>query len=183
MNFHGSKSVSALAYSQNPILANFLATRGRRVTGPWFQPLWARYNERQARDTLIVTMHSKQRKVLVAGTALVALMLLFPPWDYFDPDSSARSNAGYHFFLTPPPPRPAKEIFGQPRFPHNVPVKLSDLTLIIQLLIVIPTTLGLAFLLEARRYVITSIIGIMFLLVPVSIVAFILWVVISEWLR
>jgi hypothetical protein len=128
-------------------------------------------------------MHSKQAQVLVAGTALIALMLLFPSWDYVDPDTSARSSAGHHFVLTPPKPRPAQEIFGPPRFPHNVKVQLNKLDLIIQLLIVIPTTLGLAFLLAARRYVITTILGIAFLLVPVGIIAFILWLVISGWLR
>jgi hypothetical protein len=52
-------------------------------------------------------MNSRQQVVLALGAALVALMLLFPPWDNFDPDSSGRSPAGYHFFLKPPKPRTA----------------------------------------------------------------------------
>jgi hypothetical protein len=114
---------------------------------------------------------------------LVALMLLFPPWDYVDPDTSARSSAGYHFVLTPPQPRPAKEVFGPPRFPHQVHVQSSTLRLIVQLLIVIPSTIGLAFLLEPRRYVITTLVGVGFLLIPLGIVSFMFWIVISEWLR
>ncbi len=120
--------------------------------------------------------------MLLIGAASVALMLLFPPWEYFDTDTSARSSAGYHFFLTPPKPRPAQEVFDRPRFPHNVHVLLSEWRLIIQLSFVIPITLGLAFLLEARRSFITIAVGILFLLVPAGILGLILWVVISEYL-
>src|SRR6267154_982787 len=54
---------------------------------------------------------------------LVALIFLFPPWDYFDPDTSGRTSAGYHFFLTPPESKSATEIFGQPRYPHMTRVR------------------------------------------------------------
>src|SRR5260370_29302797 len=47
-------------------------------------------------------MNPKQKKVLLIGSVAVAVIILFPPWDYFDSDTSARSPAGYHFFLTPP---------------------------------------------------------------------------------
>jgi hypothetical protein len=89
--------------------------------------------------------------MLIAGAALVALMLLFPPWDHFDRDSSGRQSAGYHFFLTPPQPKPAQEIFGNARFPHMTSIRLNDVRLILQLFITIPGWLGLLFLRESRR--------------------------------
>src|SRR5260221_14715718 len=105
-------------------------------------------------------MNSRQRSVLIAGAALVALMLLFPPWDYFDPDSSAKSRAGYHFFLTPPSPKTATFSY-KVRFPDIVRVRLDDLRLLIQLLITIPTTIGLVLLLGSKRSWITITLGIL----------------------
>jgi hypothetical protein len=58
-------------------------------------------------------MALRQKMVSLIGGSLVGLMLLFPPWDYFDPDTSGRQSAGFHFFLTPPQPRPAKELLGE----------------------------------------------------------------------
>src|SRR3979409_565965 len=105
-------------------------------------------------------VNSRQRRVLIAGTGLVALMLLFPPWDYFDPDSSGRSRAGYHFFLTRPNPKTATFTY-KVRFPDLVRVSLDDLRLLIQLLITIPTTIGLTLLLGGKRSVITITLGIL----------------------
>jgi hypothetical protein len=124
-------------------------------------------------------MNSRQKKVLLIGGALVSLMLLFPPWDYLDPDTSGRQSAGFHFFLTPPKPRSAEEVFGQARFPHMVHVRLSELQLIVQLLITIPTVVGLAFLFRSERSLVTVALRILCLLVPAFIVGFIIWVVVS----
>src|SRR6266404_8349871 len=127
-------------------------------------------------------MNSRQKKVLVAGAALVALMLLFPPWDYFDPDSSGKSRAGYHFFLTPPNPKTA--IFSyKVRFPDLIRVRLNKLRLLIQLLITIPTTIGLALLLGSKRSVITIILGILCLGFAAFVIGFIIWIDVSAWLE
>src|SRR5882672_376031 len=96
-------------------------------------------------------VNSRQRKVLIIGGVLVSLMLLFPPWDYFDSDTSARRPAGYHFFLIPPESKSAREIFGPPRFPHMTRVRVNTIRFILQLSITIPVWLGLAFLLESHH--------------------------------
>src|SRR5947208_14433014 len=95
-------------------------------------------------------MNSKQKKVLIIGAVVVLLMLLFPPWDYFDPDSSARIDAGYHFFLTPPVPKPAI-LRNVVRFPDIVRTEKNYFRLILQLLITVPTIIGLAFLFHSKR--------------------------------
>ena len=127
-------------------------------------------------------MNSRPKWVLLVGGMLVALMLLFPPWVYFDPDYSGRSPAGYHFFLTPPAPQRAT--FGYPvRFPEIVRVMTNDLRLMLQLLITIPTTLGLALLLRRKHSVITISIGIISLLFAMFVVGLIIWMVLSEGLE
>jgi hypothetical protein len=128
-------------------------------------------------------MNSRQKKVLFIGGGLVALMLLFPPWDYFDSDTSARRPAGYHFFLTPPEPKSAKEIFGPPRFPHMTRVRINTIRFILQLSITIPAWLGLAFLLESHRTVISLAVGIVFLIASALVGGFIVWLVVSEGLE
>src|SRR6267154_2498359 len=118
-------------------------TRGR------YSLLRAR-TSRPSNVSLVRSMRSAQGKVLLFGAILVALIFLFPPWDYFDPDTSGRASAGYHFLLTPPEPKSATEIFAQPRYPHMTRVRLSTIRFILQLLIAVPTWLGLAFVLESR---------------------------------
>ena len=119
----------------------------------------------------------------MVGSAFVALMLLFPPWDYLDPDTSGRRPAGYHFFLTPPEPRPVKEVFGPPRYPHMVRIRKNDIRLVLQLLITIPTAVGLAFLFRSKRSIVTTILGILCLLAAALIVGFAVWIVVSEGLE
>jgi hypothetical protein len=53
----------------------------------------------------------------------------------------------------------------------------------VQLLITIPTVVGLAFLFRGRRSVGTIALGILFLLVPAFILGFVIWVVVSEALQ
>jgi hypothetical protein len=124
-------------------------------------------------------MASNAKKILLVGGLTIALMILFPPWDYFDNDSSGRLEAGYHFFLTPPAPRPAKEIFGQARFPHLAEVKVDELRFILQLLFAIPATLGLAILFKAKRSIISVSLAVLLLGCAVSVLAFVAWIVIS----
>ena len=128
-------------------------------------------------------MRSAQGKVLLFGAILVALIFLFPPWDYFDPDASGRASAGYHFLLTPPEPKSATEIFAQPRYPHMTRVRLSTIRFILQLLIAVPTWLGLAFVLESRRTVVSMIAGILFLLAGALVMGFVIWLLVSERLE
>jgi hypothetical protein len=129
-------------------------------------------------------MKSKAKAVLLIGAALVALMLLFPPWNYFDNDTSGRLSAGYHFFLTPPEPRPVEEVFGEPpRFPHMASVLVNDFRLIIQLMIAIPTAVGLAFMFRGQRSRISTILGILFLLCAAFVAGVVVWLVVSEGLE
>jgi hypothetical protein len=132
-------------------------------------------------------MNSRQKKVLLIGGALVALTLLFPPWEYFDPDSSGRSDAGYHFFLTPPGPQTSNFKYGV-RFPEHVRTMRNSVRLILELVVTIPTVVGLALLLRSKRSVLTIALGILCLLVPAVIAGFMIWLMVSvkleygEWL-
>ncbi len=128
-------------------------------------------------------MRSKAKRVLLVGAGFVALMLLFPPWDYFDNDTSGRVSAGYHFFLTPPEPKSAKEVFGPPRYPHMVRVFVDDFRLIIQLLITIPTTVGLAMMFRRKRSILSTILRVLFLLCAALVAGFVVWIVVSERLE
>jgi hypothetical protein len=83
-------------------------------------------------------MNSMQKKVLLIGSALVAPMLLFPPWEYFDGDSSSEVHDGYHFLLTPPSRENIKNVFAPyvVRYPTVVQVRVDWIRLIIQFLAV-----------------------------------------------
>ena len=131
----------------------------------------------------LAPVNSRQNKVLIAGAGLVALMLLFPPWDHFDRDTSGRQSSGYHFFLTPPQPKPAQEVFGNARFPHMTSIRLNDLRFILQLLITIPGWLGLLFLLEIRRTKIGVVLGVILLLVSIFIFGCTIWLIVNEGLE
>lgn len=56
----------------------------------------------------------KQRKILIAGVALIALMALFPPWTYTFKYQSTYSEepAGYSFIADPPRPRATRRTDG-----------------------------------------------------------------------
>lgn len=125
-------------------------------------------------------MESAQRTILRIGALLIVLMLLFPPWDYFDPDTSGRTSAGYHFFLTPPEPKSAAEVFVRTRYPHLTRVRLNDIRFILQLLIAFPVWLGLALVLESHRTAISMIAGILFLLAGAFVAGLVIWFIVSE---
>jgi hypothetical protein len=128
-------------------------------------------------------LNSKQKKVLLFGIVVVALMILFPPWVYFDSDTSGRHSAGHHFFLAPPASKPSNEVFGPPRYPHMVLVRVNDFRLMLQLLITIPTFLGLMALLRSKSSVIGIGLGILFLGFALFVLAFIIWMVVDERLN
>jgi hypothetical protein len=127
-------------------------------------------------------MNSKQKEVLLVGTLLVLLMILFPPWGYFDIDSSGKSSAGYHFILTPPPLKSPQEMFGvsQMHVPNTMRVRIDDVRLIVQLLVTVPITLGLVPLLSNRCTFIKMGIGFLLIGFALFILGFILWLEISS---
>jgi hypothetical protein len=124
-------------------------------------------------------MKSKSVKILTVGTVLVILMLLFPPWNYFDPDTSGKRSAGYGFILTPPERRPAGEVFPHPRFPHNVYVRLNDVRLILQLAMVVPAILGFALAFRAKRSWLTIGVATILFSFTLLVLCFVIWLMIS----
>jgi len=128
-------------------------------------------------------LNSKSKEILIFGAVVVVLMLLFPPWDYFDPDTSARRSAGYHFLLRPPEPLPVKDVFGPPRYPHMVRVRKNDISLIFQLLITVSTALGLALLFRNNRSLTSIFLGIVFLVFAAFVIGFVIWIVVTEKLQ
>jgi hypothetical protein len=119
-----------------------------------------------ALKSLKLKMNRTQRNVLLIGILLILLMLIFPPWKYFDGNTSDHTSAGYHFFRTPPPLKSAEEIFGMSGWiaeRARISVHLDAIRLIAQLLIVAPITLGLLLLLKDRRETIAKIYGQTFL--------------------
>jgi hypothetical protein len=111
-------------------------------------------------------MNSRQ-KVLVSGSSLVALMLLFPPWEYFDGDSSMRKHDGYHFLLAPPSRDNIKKVFAPDniRYPQVVRIQVDQIRLAIQVLSTVFAALGLILALRSKRRVVTIAFGIMLLVI------------------
>ena len=82
-------------------------------------------------------MDRRRRNVWLTGAILSALMVLFPPWPYFDGNTSNQRSAGYHFFHSPPPVKSYEEMFGFPAddMPIQfVSVRLNVIRLIAQFL-------------------------------------------------
>jgi hypothetical protein len=48
--------------------------------------------------------------VIVGALGLWGLSELFPPWEYFDGNTSASRRAGYHFYKSPPPVKSQEEM-------------------------------------------------------------------------
>jgi hypothetical protein len=122
-------------------------------------------------------MNSRQKEVLLVGTLLVVLMILFPPWDYFDNDSSARSPAGYHFILAPPALKSVREMFGVPalRVSNQISVEVDILRLLFQLTVVIPITAGLLPLFADKRSLVKTALGLLLIGCGLSVLCFVLW--------
>ena len=62
-------------------------------------------------------------------------------------------------------------------------VRLDAFRFILQLLIAIPIWLGLAFVLESRRTVVSMIAGILFLLAGALVAGFVIWLIVSQRLE
>jgi len=124
-------------------------------------------------------MNSRQKKVLLSGAALVVLMIVFPPWEYFDSDSSMKIHDGYHFLLTPPPRENIKNVFAPylVRDPAVVRIRIDWIRLIIQFLAVFAGFPGLFLMLRSRRS--GWRIAVSVPLFAVSVLAFSLWVLLT----
>ena len=48
--------------------------------------------------------------MVVGALGLWGLSELFPPWEYFDGNTSASRRAGYHFYKSPPPGKSPAEM-------------------------------------------------------------------------
>ena len=126
-------------------------------------------------------MNPTQQRLSIVGGVAVALMLLFPPWIYFDNDSSARAPAGYHFFRSRPPLKTSREMFGhQVRFMSNVRVEVDDVRLLNQLVLTVPTFLGLTLLLRTKKSAPVVALGILLIACALVFLSFNLWFTIGE---
>jgi hypothetical protein len=87
------------------------------------------------------------------GGALVALMLLFPPWEYFDGDSSMRKHDGCHFPFAPPSRDNIRKVFAPDyiRYPQAVRIQVDQVRLLIQVLSTVFATFGLMLALRTGR--------------------------------
>jgi len=77
----------------------------------------------------------KPRDIKLASLLSVGLMILFPPWLYYDGYTSNQASAGYHFFLSSPAVTTYEEMFG---FSTDMPtqfvqVRLNFLRLLVQI--------------------------------------------------
>ncbi len=91
-------------------------------------------------------MGLKRRNLLLAGIIILVLMVVFPPWLYFDGNTSNQRSAGYHFFHSPPQVKSYEEMFGFPAddMPTQfVSVRLNVIRLMAQLLSLAFLVMGL----------------------------------------
>ena len=122
-------------------------------------------------------MNSRQKRVLIVGLVAAVLMLLFPPWNYFDPDMSAHPSAGYHFILAPPSLANAQSAFRyKVRFPNAIRREIDDILLISQFSIVTPAIAGLMLLFGRRRWI-SVILGILLLIAAATATYFYIWLI------
>lgn len=104
----------------------------------------------------MITLSKKQKLVLLFGMALFVLSALFPPWVYFDSDSSGHRHAGYHFFMNKPGLKSREEMLelypGAVYDPHSIAgedfrqhirVEKDFVTIILQILFLFFFTAGL----------------------------------------
>jgi hypothetical protein len=87
-----------------------------------------------------------RRNVWLTATVILVLTVLFPPWLYFDGNTSNQASAGYHFFRSPPPVKSYEEMFGfagddMPL--RAVSVRLNIIRLITQVLTLAFLVMGL----------------------------------------
>ena len=93
-----------------------------------------------------------RRKIFLTGFVVSTLMILFPPWLYFDGNTSNQRSAGYHFILDSPRVKTYEQMFGFAA--DNMPtqfvrVRLNYIRLITQFLTVSFVSMGLDLKLES----------------------------------
>jgi hypothetical protein len=83
----------------------------------------------------------KPQAILLVVVAVIALMILFPPWIYFDGNTSNQRSAGYHFLFSPPHVTTYEEMFGiagdEVFTIRAVRIYINKMRLVVQILIVI----------------------------------------------
>jgi hypothetical protein len=97
-------------------------------------------------------MNAKQRAVLILGIVLFTSSELFPPWLYVDDEFSMKRSAGYHFRFSPPAlksPAEMRKLF--PLSGRDIGVRLDNLRLYIQRIIITSLTIGLLLVWRERR--------------------------------
>ncbi|HEU4391405.1 MAG TPA: hypothetical protein VFV34_26635 [Blastocatellia bacterium] len=100
-------------------------------------------------------MNERQRNALLLAVALLVVMVLFPPWLYYDGNTSNQAFGGYHSIFTPPSVTTYLQMFGladdeiyTTRF---VRVQLNGVRLTVQVLTVAFFTVGLMLSFRRRR--------------------------------
>lgn len=97
----------------------------------------------------------KQRRIALIGVGVILLILLFPPWSYFDDNTSNQASAGYHFFLNRPKVTTYEKMFGMPDDDHLttrfVRVRFNFFRFITQLVFAVFLTIGLVLRLGGAR--------------------------------
>lgn len=82
-------------------------------------------------------MDRRRRNVWLTETILVAVMIVFPPWLYYDGYTSNQRSAGYHLLFCAPGLKSYEEMFafeGDDMPTQFVVVKLNVIRLITQIL-------------------------------------------------
>lgn len=108
---------------------------------------------------MTLSLNQKQKLVLVLGITLIALSEIFPPWVYFDSESSGHRHAGYHFFMNKPGLKSREEMLelypGVAYDPHSkadedflqhIRVEKDFVTIILQIFFLFFLTSGLLIL-------------------------------------
>lgn len=87
-----------------------------------------------------------RRNLWLTAISIAALMVAFPPWLYFDGNTSNQRSAGYHFLLSRPPVKSYQEMFGSVSDDMStefVRVRLNVIRLITQFLTILFLVMGI----------------------------------------
>jgi|SRR5918912_4287730 hypothetical protein len=129
-------------------------------------------------------MNKKQVIVVLSAVLLFSLSELFPPWNYKDGWTSFSRPAGYHF-RAPAVKSPAemRRIFSVPDDdpPHYFSVRRDKLRLFGQRIILTSLMLGLLLVLEERRSVLKTALGVTFLVFGSCVLALYAFYVWARW--
>jgi hypothetical protein len=89
----------------------------------------------------------RQRTIFLSAISLITVMFLFPPWLYYDANTSNQASAGYHFLFSPPPVKTYEQLFGIPGdevlTTRHVRARMNVTRLITQILSLLFIAMGL----------------------------------------